>query len=113
MIADKTLGHLVYVAGAKDAHNNPADSWLPAVAVSVYGWGPRVSLAQAEPGGTQILEGRDVYAPRTWAVGAKDKVRIDGDDWTVQGDPDDWSTGPLGRSVGQKVVHLKRVEGGR
>jgi hypothetical protein len=113
MIADKTVGHLVYQSGTEDTHGNPVDAWADPVDVKVYGWGPRVSLAQAEPGGTQVLEGLDVYAPKTWAVDALDKVLVEGRLFTVQGDPDDWSNGPLARNVGQKVVHLKRVEGGR
>lgn len=110
MRADRTAGYRVYVAGVEDAHGNPVDSWATAVDVDVYGWGPRAST---EPGGTQVIVGLEVYAPASLAVGALDRMVVDGLEYVVDGDPGDYSRGPLGRSVGQKVINLKRVEGGR
>jgi hypothetical protein len=112
----RTIGHKVHQAGATDSHGNPADTWAEPVDVSVYGYGPRTdtrgSTGSDEPGGTQVIVGKEVYAPKTLAVSEKDRFVIDGRTYEVDGELGDWTTGPFGFEPGI-VINLKRAEGGR
>lgn len=111
MIADKVIGRAAYIPGATDTHGNEIDDWADPVDINVYGWGPRMD--STEPGGSQVIVGLEVYAPVAVTIGSLDRVVVGGAWYTVEGEPGDWSNGPLARDVGEKVINLKRVEGGR
>lgn len=104
------IQHEVYQPGAKNSHNNPVDAWAAPVVLSVFGYGPRED--STEPGGTQVIVGLEVYAPKTSTVGAKDRLIVDGHRYEVDGEIADWTNGPFGYKPGI-VINLKRVEGGR
>jgi hypothetical protein len=106
----QTIGHAVYQAGAEDPHGNPEDSWADPVAVKVYGYGPRT--ASTEPGGTQVIVGLTVYAPKSLQVSPRDQFVVDGLRYDVDGELGDWTNGPFGFEPGIEF-NLKRVEGGR
>lgn len=103
------IGVKAHVAGALDAHGNPIDSWLPAVAVEVYSIGPRTQI-EPETGRTLVVEGLTVYAPPGTAIGPLDRVVIDGVEFEVEGDPADWTRGSFGWAAGI-ALNLKRAEG--
>lgn len=105
----QVVGHEVYQAGAEDPHGNPVDSWSAAVDVSVFGYGPRTE--STEPGGTQVIVGLQVFAPKGLAVSSKDRFVIDSLTYTVEGEIGDWTNGPFGFEPGISF-NLKRVEGG-
>lgn len=105
----QTVGHCVYVPGAKNSHGNPVDTWLPPVDVQVYGYG--AATESTEPGGTRVIEGLEVFAP-VFPVDSRDRFVVDGKLYDVDGDPSNWDKGPFGFEPGQSF-RLIRVEGGR
>src|SRR4051812_39293409 len=98
-----------YAAGEKNAHGNKAKEYGEPIEREVYGYGPPASTKNPEPGGTQVIEGLDVFAP-IFPVDDKDLFVVDGDEYAVVGEAGDWTKGPFGYQPGQ-VIHLKRVEG--
>ena len=109
MIATQTIGHAVYVAGVEDAHGNPVDSWATPVDVKVYGYGPRYD--STEPGGTQVIVGLRVFAPKSVQASARDRFVVDGLTYDVDGEIGDWTNGPFSFKPGVEI-NLRRVEGG-
>lgn len=111
-----TIGHATYQPGVKGSHGNPVDAWAEPVDVQVYGYGPRTDTRGAtgsnEPGGTQVVVGLEVYAPKGLAVDPRDRFVVDGKMYNVEGEIGDWSNGPYGFAPGI-VIALKRAEGGR
>lgn len=106
----QTVGHKAYTPGAVDSHNNPVDAWADPVSVEVYGYGPPNRTPEAEPGGTQVIEGMQILAP-VFAVDPRDQFVVDGDLFEVEGEVANWSHGPFGFQPGM-TIQLKRVEGG-
>lgn len=104
------IQHEAYQPGEKNAHNNPVDAWADAVDLAVFGYGPRQD--STEPGGTQVIVGLEVYAPKTSAVAPNDRLIVDGHRYEVDGEIADWTNGPYGYKPGI-VINLKLVEGGR
>lgn len=109
MEATQTIGHLVYQPGAEDDHGNAEDAWAPPVLVAVYGYGPRGD--STEPGGTQVIVGLQVLAPKSVSVDSRDRFVIAGKTYEVEGEVGDWTNGPFGFTPGIEF-NLKRVEGG-
>jgi hypothetical protein len=111
IFAEQTIGHMVWSAGATDAHGNPVDEWAAPVNVAVYGYGPPAVRAETEPGGTQVVSHLEVYAP-PFIVDPRDRMVVDGVTYGVSGEVGDWDNGPFRYTPGV-VIRLKRVEGGR
>ncbi|HEY9265504.1 MAG TPA: hypothetical protein VIQ11_12960 [Mycobacterium sp.] len=107
----QTVSHKPYAVGGKDAHGNAVSRYGDPIERQVYGYGPPARSTEAEPGGTRVIEGLDVYGP-TFAVDARDRFVIAGVEYEVEGEPGVWDNGPFGFKPGQ-VIHLKRVRGGR
>ena len=103
------VGHKRYRTVTEDSHGNPVTLYGATVLRPVYGYGPRV--LPTEPGGTQTIEGLDVFAP-LFPVDPRDLFVVEGKEHAVEGDVSDWTRGPFGFRPGQ-VIHLRRVEGGR
>jgi hypothetical protein len=104
-----TVGHKVYQEGATDAHGNPVDGWAASVPLAVFAIYPRFSEEPA-PDRPLVVVGKAVLAPTGTTVGPKDLLVIDGEDWKVEGEPADWTTGPFGFTPGVEIV-LTRAEG--
>jgi hypothetical protein len=107
----QTVGQKPYTSTTKNAHGNDVVNYGAVITRPVYGYGPPTRTSDAEPGGTQVIDGLDVFAP-VFPVDPRDLFVVDGIEYTVDGHADDWTKGPFGFSPGQ-VIHLKRVEGGR
>lgn len=107
----QTIGHAIYTPGSTDSHNNPIDAWATPVNVQVYGYGPPIRTEEAEPGGTQVIQGLQVLSP-VFAVDPRDRFVIDSITYEVVGEVANWSHGPFGWDPGQ-TIRLRRVEGGR
>lgn len=108
---NQTIGHAIYTPGAVDSHNNPKDDWAAPVDVLVYGYGPPIRTEEAEPGGTQVIQGIQVLAP-TFPVDPRDRFVIDTLTYMVIGETAVWDNGPFGFEPGM-TIRLRRVEGGR
>ncbi|GAA1579294.1 hypothetical protein [Leucobacter aridicollis] len=87
----------------------PKESWKPAVDLEVFGWGPPApdDVVRAEQTGTK--HELDVYC-RSSPTKHRDKLVVNGVEWFVQGEPDDYRFGPFGFDAGVRV-RLSRVEG--
>jgi hypothetical protein len=107
----QTIGHAIYTPGSVDSHNNPIDAWASPVNVAVYGYGPPVRTEEAEPGGTQVMQGIQVLAP-VFAVDPRDRFVIAGITYELVGEAANWDHGPFGYQPGM-LLRLRRVEGGR
>lgn len=108
------IGLKRYQAGAVDRYNNPTDSWLSAVNITVYSIAPTSSVEPFEAGRNAVITGLQVLAPIGTVVGRKDRVVVDGEDYTVEGEIADWSKSPFNTGVLTAAgieIHLKRVEG--
>lgn len=107
----QTITHKPYLSDTEDAHGNPVPAYGDVIDRQVYGYGPPIRTQDAEPGGTQVIVGLDVYAP-IFPVDDRDHFVIDGQEYSVEGEAGVWDNGPFGFSPGQSF-RLKRVEGGR
>lgn len=85
-----------------DGHADPVDK-------PVFGWGPPApdDILRAEQTGTEAH--LDVYCRVPFAK-HRDKLIINGVEWDVEGDPDDYRHGPFGFTPGVRV-RCKRVVG--
>lgn len=107
-----TVGVRRHVEGAVDRYGNVGESWGPVEPWPVHGW----STASAEPwtaSRPNLLEVDLVlYAPPTAdAPTARDVVVIDGAEYRVEGEPQDWTRGPWPHPSAGLVYALKRTEG--
>lgn len=101
-----------FVAGAKDEFNNSVPEWGDPEPWDVRSIDP---VSSREPG----LQFRDmntivhvIQADKTPQVpGYRDRVVVDGDEFDVDGTPDDWTRGPWANPAAGVTVYLKRVEG--
>lgn len=106
------LGIREHTPGVKDGGGNPIDAWGGSKDWPVYGY---ASGTNAEPGEIN----RDlsnvlwtVYAPVNAKLPSdKDLVILQGDEYAVEGVPQDFSHDPFGTDVGEAVVYLKRQDG--
>ena len=106
------LGVRRYVAGAKDRHGNPVDSWSAAQEWRVWALAPGASAELVEAGRDGSRIAWTVYAPASAdAPGERDRVLVGSDEFEVDGRPLDWTKGPWPSTVGGVVVALTRVEG--
>lgn len=101
-----------FADGALDEFGNATDAW----AEPVNWWVRSISPATSdEPG----ADHRDlsvviytIHADKTPdAPGVRDLVVIDGKDYPVDGEPDDWTRGPWVNPAAGVVVWVKRAEG--
>lgn len=104
-----TIGHMVWAAGATDAHGNPVDQWAAAVDVEVFAVAPRTT---GEPGGTQVVEGLSVLAPAGFTADPRDRFVWKNQVYELIGEVSDWGSGPFGFTPGCSF-DIKRVDGGR
>lgn len=107
----QTVYQKPYSSTTKNAHGNDVVNHGDPIPRPVYGYGPPSRTSEAEPGGTQVIDGLDVFGP-IFPVDPRDLFVVEGTDYDVVGHADDWTKGPFGFLPGQ-VIHLKRVEGGR
>lgn len=118
-----TVGVRAWSQSGRDAHGNPVPSWAPPVPVRVHAVGPRVQTEPGEPNRTVVVEGLTVYAPAGTVVGEHDRVvwpfKVDdtgavtfaGEEYEVDGDVADWTSGPWPNPVAGVTFDLTRTEG--
>lgn len=84
------------------------ETWADPVDLPVYGWGPPSpdDVVRAEQTGvTHVL---DVFCAES-PTGHKDKLIVNGVEYSVQGTPDDYRFGPFGYQPGVRVRLSKGV----
>lgn len=100
------------VGTVKDEFGNYPETYSDPIPWDVRSIDP---ISSREPG----LQFRDmstivhvIQADKTAAVpGYRDRVIVDGKEYAVDGEPDDWTRGPWGNPAAGVTVYLKRVEG--
>ena len=109
MQATQTVEVIPYETTGLDSYGNPVEGYGAPVETLVYGWAP---------GGSQELTGWQsqvtadlaLYAPADFTVGSRDRVRVLGETYDVEGVVEDFNHGPFGWAPGVRV-NLRRVEG--
>lgn len=110
MKARHLIGVRAFQAGATDAHGNPVESWAAAVDVPVIALSPGSDEPAAANRDLSIVEWT-VYAPAGTSVGARDRVVVDGREFEVLGEVQDYTRGPWVNPVAGVVFELRRPEG--
>lgn len=104
-----SVGRRAYIAGAKDRHGNPIDTWGDPVPTPVYSIAPK-TIVEPETGRFLVVEGLTVQAPPETRFDSRDLVVIDGVEYQIEGGVKDWNRGPFGYSPGISI-DLTREEG--
>lgn len=102
-----TIGHRV--RSATTGGMAPKESWAAPVDVKVYGYAPPSSDDVTRAEQTGVKHDLDVYC-RAPFTKHHDKLVINGAEWLVQGDPDDFRFGPFAWAAGVRI-RLSRAEG--
>ena len=101
-----------FLPGAKDDFNNPVDAWGPARDWWVRSVDPVSNREPQQPNRDMATIAYVVQADKTDDMpGYRDLVVVDGQDYPVDGQPDDWTRGPWANPVAGVTVYLRRVEG--
>ncbi len=81
--------HAAYVAGGKDVHNNPVDSWSSPVAKKFVTWGRFDTDEPAIAGHDRdVVDARIIVYPDFGVVAARDRMTVDGVTCEVVGLPE-------------------------
>jgi len=107
-----TVGHRVYSSTGDDGYGNPVESWATAVDVAAYAVYPGVPGEDYEPGRIASLIPMFVLGTATalGSVKARDRMVWGGEEFEVDGEPENYNYGPFGFEPGVRV-RLMRVEG--
>jgi hypothetical protein len=101
-----------YVAGTKDDFGNLQDTWTTELPWWVRSIDP---VTGREPGAANRDLANIAYAIQADKTNAipryRDIVIVDGVEYNVDGEPDDWSRGPWANPVAGVTVYLRRTEG--
>lgn len=101
-----------FVAGGDDGYGNATDSWGSASDWRVRSIAPG---SMEEPGRTNrdlsVVE-FTIHADASADVpGVRDLVVVDGVEYAVNGEPDDWTRGPWANPAAGVAVELRKVNG--
>lgn len=99
------------VSAGSDGHGNAGETFAEPVSWDVWGLAPG-SMREAIVGRDLSEVAWSVMAPKSSAVPTeRDVVIFDGDDYAVNGRPQDYTNGPWPHPTAGVVVELLRVEG--
>lgn len=103
------IGLKKFSESGSDAHGNPVESWSDPVSIGVYGIGPNTSDEPFQSGRQAVVTGKIVYLPHT-EVSRLDRLVINGEEYTIQGEPAVWNEGMFDYQPGMTLT-IERVEG--
>lgn len=95
-----------------DAYNNTVEDWTTPTETPVEDVGvePRPSTEDNRDARNAVTSGFTLYMPAGSVVTAKNRIRVRGDDYAVDGEPAEWRNPFTGWEPGL-VVQTKRMEG--
>lgn len=104
-----TVDVLAYIGTVEDEYGNTVDAWqdLPDP-MPVYGWAP-AGTNEATASRDTVTADVELYAPSDFTVNTKDRIRILGQTYDVQGGVESFDYGPFGFTPGVRV-NLRRFE---
>ncbi|MBF6333441.1 hypothetical protein [Nocardia transvalensis] len=106
--------YLALVSDYSERHNEAGrliTEWTPRPeAEPVYGWGPPQTREPKTAGYDRLVVDVELFAPPTFSVKPRDRVRLAGQDYQVIGYAEDYTHGPFGFAPGV-VVNLRRGDG--
>lgn len=100
-----------YNPGARDAHGNAVDGWQAPVTVKAVFIAPG---DMSEPGSANRDSSEIAFTvafPAGTVLSERDRIVLDGDEYQIDGRPDDWTRGPWPHPTAGVVAKLRRVEG--
>lgn len=99
-------------ATSTDRYNNTAEDWTTPTSTAIDGVAvePRPSAEDHRDGRNAVTSGFTLYVPAGSAITAKNRIRVRGDIYAVDGDPAEWRNPFTGWEPGT-VVQTKRMEG--
>ena len=105
-----TVGHRVWSAGGEDAWGNTVEGWAEPVTKKVYGWGaPQTSEPKLAGHDRDIVE-LELLVPPDFVCSARDRMVLDGVEYDVIGEPEQYSHNPFGWNPGG-IINLRAVNG--
>ena len=109
------FGETIQVLSAStttDRYSNTVENWATPSEVEVDGVGvePRPSSEDHRDARNAVTSGFTLYVPAGTAVTAKNRIRVRGDVYEVDGEPAEWRNPFTGWQPGL-VVQTKRMEG--
>lgn len=105
-----TVGLRVWSEGPPDSRGDATDVWAAPVERKVYYIGPAGTSEPFEVGRDAVTWDLDLGVPPAWSSSPKDRVVVDGEEYTIEGRVQDFNKGPFGFRPGG-VVRLRRVTG--
>lgn len=112
MNANYVLGVRRRQEGATDSHGNPVATYSAAADWAVWALAPGASAEPGQQGRDLSLIAWTVYAPKgDDAPGVRDRVVLDGREFEVDGEHEDWTRGPWPHPTAGIVVLLRLAEG--
>lgn len=110
MEAVNTIEVMRYIGGIEDAHGNVQETWSAPETVNVYSIAPTQQIEPFEEGRDVVVEKKTILAPSNVHIGPHDKVRINTEEYKVDGGTQDWNTGPFGWTPGVSI-NIEKVSG--
>lgn len=104
-----TVEVLPWQSDGYDSYGNPIEGYGDPVSESVYGWAPG-GVTELTGWQSQVTADLQLYAPADFTVGPRDRVRVAGVTYDVEGVVEDFNHGPFGFTPGVRV-NLTRVSG--
>ena len=105
MLATQPFGIRRYTGTGRDRNGNPVETWSAPEPHAAFSIGPRYSN---ETDGRLTVTGLVLGIPEDFGITAKDRIRIDGEDWTVDGALVNANRGPFGWRPGW-VLNVQRA----
>jgi hypothetical protein len=97
-----------YVGTTRDEYGNVTDTWGSPVPKKVFGWGAPTFYEYTISRDTVTID-IELLAPSGFEVNPKDKIRLDGQTYDVQGGVEAYNRGPFGFDPGVRVK-LRRFQ---
>jgi hypothetical protein len=102
-----TVHVLPYIGTVENNFGNTVDAWATEpVPKAVYGWAP-AGTNESSASRHTVVSDLELFAPSDFMIDSKDRVRILGKTYEVQGEVEDFDHGPFGYRPGVRV-NLKR-----
>lgn len=106
-----TVQHLAYSGEGRNSRGNVVDVWADPVDVPAF-WHTGPTHEPQIAGHERVRVDAKVYVDRDLSVSAKDKFVLPRwGEFEVEGEPEDYNSGPFGWAPGLVALNLRKVTG--